>query len=90
MQDTFNPFTRKPDFIGNGGSSSYISEGTGGIDTIRWVSSGGFVYDMTIDDGGNIVMALVSSPGLPTTGFLQEGSSDFIMLETGDYLLQES
>ncbi len=66
-----NPFTSLLDATGDssGGSSSFITEGTSGISTIRMETSGGYVYDFTCDDTGAWVSTLVSSPGSgPTTG----------------------
>lgn len=43
--------------------NSFITNGASGILTIRMQTSGGYVYDMSVDDTGAWVATLVSSPG---------------------------
>lgn len=60
-----NPFTSLLDATSESGGSgsSFITNGTYGITTIRMETSGGYVYDFTCDDTGAWVSTLVSSPG---------------------------
>lgn len=44
-------------------ANPFITIGTSGIFTIRMQTSGGYVYDMSVDNTGAWVATLVSSPG---------------------------
>lgn len=57
MAYKFNPTTGQLDLVDNAGR--FITEGTNGVTTIRWQTSGGFYYDMTVDDTGHVVTTQV-------------------------------
>lgn len=62
-------YDRLLDDIRESDADPFITDGTNGISTIRMESSGGYVYDFTITDGGAWQWVLVSSPGVGgTTG----------------------
>lgn len=57
-----NPFTRKLDYVDDGGP--FITVSSTGITTIRWASTpGGVLYDMTLDDTGHVVTTAVAAGG---------------------------
>lgn len=53
---------------GGGGSATnpFITNGTSGVTTIRWQTTGGYVYDMIVTDAGAVLTTLISSPGSNT------------------------
>lgn len=56
------PVLQKIGFDKTGPETGFITVGTSGITTIRWQTTGGYVYDMTVTDAGAVLTTLVSSP----------------------------
>lgn len=76
MKLVFNPLTNKFDFVGTG--VKFVIYGEEGIKSFRMSSTpSGNLFDITINDSGNLVSTPVEPDG-------------YMLLESGDYHLLEN
>lgn len=63
-KEVFNPIggIGKGGFDYVGDEDTFVTSGADGVTTIRWRSTpGGILYDMTINDSGNVVTTVVAT-----------------------------